>query len=375
MIIGVPRETHRHEHRVGLSPFAVSRLVQQGHTVFVERSAGEAAHFSDRDFEEAGARIVYNPEETYKRADLVCRVGLVTSEETDLLKPGTTICAFHHLAVTSRENLERFSELEATLIGYEIIQDKSGDLPVLVPFGEMAGRMAVNLAAYYLMYESGGRGILMGNVPGVPPPTVVILGAGSVGSWAAREALSSGAHVIVLDTDLAQLRGINTELQGRAVTVVPTPSRLEQFTAIADVVVGAVLIPGARAPYLVTEEMVKKMKAGSVIIDVSIDQGGCVETSRPTTLDNPIYAVHGVLHYCVPNMTANVPRTASRALSNTALPYIGELAAKGLETALREDPGLAAGTYLFRGKLTNKSIGEAFGIPHTPMRELLGGSD
>jgi alanine dehydrogenase len=298
----------------------------------------------------------------------------VTAEEIDLLKPGLIICAFHHLAVAPRENLDRFMELGSTLIGYEIIRDKTGDLPVLTSLGEMAGRMAVNLAAYYLQYESGGRGILMGNVPGVPPPTVVILGGGSVGSWAAREALSSGAHVIVLDSDLSSLRQINNELQGQAVTAVPTPGRLEQFTAIADVLVGAVLIPGARAPYLVTEDMVKKMKAGSVIIDVSIDQGGCVETSRPTTLEDPIYVVHDVLHYCVPNMTANVPRTASRALSNAVLHYVGLLTAKGLDAALMEDPGLAEGVYLFRGKMTNTRIGDAFGIPVEPMCDLLRGN-
>jgi len=373
MIIGVPRETHRHEHRVGLNPFAVSRLTQQGHLVLVENHAGRAARFTMRNYRMAGGEMVYNADEISHRADVVCRVGLTSTEELDHLKTGSVICGFHHLAVAPRQDIRRLMELETTLIGYEIIRDRHDDLPVLTPLSQMGGRMAVNIAAHYLQNEQGGRGILLGNTPGVPPPTVLILGAGTVGRAAARQALACGVHVIVLDADLRKLRDLDRDLSGQVVTVVAARERLAQYTAIADVVVGAVLIPGARAPFLVTEEMVKAMKAGSVIIDVSIDQGGCVETSRPTTLENPVYVVHDVVHYCVPNMTANVARTASRTISNSALPYVTEIADQGLDAALRGDPGLAAGVYLYRGKIVNERLGEILGIPATPIGQLLGG--
>jgi alanine dehydrogenase len=368
MIIGVPSETHRHEHRVGLAPFAVARLTQQGHTVLIERGAGLEAHFTEQDYQRAGAQIVHSSEEAYKRPDMVCRVSTLTPGELDLLKPGTIICGFHHLAVTPKTSVERLMMLETTLIGYEIIRDWDGNLPVLTPFSEIGGHMVIHIAARYLQTEAGGRGILLGNIPGVPPPTVLILGAGTVGHVAAEQAVAAGAHVIVLDVDLRKLRALDREFKGQIVTVMAGVERLEQFTAIADVIIGSVLVPGARAPWLVTEEMVRAMKPGSVIVDVSIDQGGSVETSRPTTLDNPVYKVHDVLHYCVPNITANVPRTASRALANAALPYLQELAGRGVEASLKADPGLASGVYLYQGKMVNERVGETLGIPVTPLK-------
>lgn len=374
MIIGVPRETHRHEHRVALAPFAVARLVQQGHTVLVEKGAGEGAHFSDVDFQKAGAQVVYSSEEAFKRPDIVCRVSVLSTDEIALVKPGSTLCSFHHLAVAPRENVERLMALEATLIGYEIIRSAQGHLSVLLPLSEMAGQMAVHIAAYYLQNQPGGRGILVGNVPGVPPPTVLILGAGTVGRAAARQALASGCHVIVLDADMAKLRALNREAGAQAVTVVAGLTRLERYTAIADVVIGAVLVPGGRAPFIVTEEMVAAMKPGSVIIDVSIDQGGCVETSRPTTIDHPTFVSHGVIHYCVPNMTANVARTASRVLANALLPYVERLAGSGVEAALASDPGLAAGVYMYRGKVVNERLAQSLRMAATPLAGLLGGA-
>lgn len=373
MNIGVPKEIHRHEHRVGLTPFAVSRLVSEGHRVYVEARAGEAAHFTDLHYREAGAEIVYSSEEAYKRADLVCRVGLLSTPELDLLKPGLIICAFHHLAVTPRENVEWLMKLGTTLIGYEVIRDEAGDIPVLDPMSEMAGQMAIPIAAHYLQTEAGGRGVLVGNIAGVPPPTVLILGAGTVGTAAARSAVGQGVHVIVLDDDMRKLWTLHRRLSGRVVTALATPDNLARYTSMADVVIGAVLIPGERAPFLVTEEMVRAMKPGSVVLDISIDQGGCVETSRPTTLGDPVFMAHGVIHYCVPNMTANVPRTASRALSNAALPYLRALASRGLDAALREDAGLGAGVYLYRGRLVKETVGQVLGIPATPLPELLGG--
>jgi alanine dehydrogenase len=370
MIIGVPRETHRYEHRVGLTPLAVTRLAQLGQTVLVEKEAGLTAHFSDREYQQAGAQIVYDTEEVYKRADMICRVSVISPRELDLLKPEVTICGFLHLAVASREMASRLMDLRTTLIGYEIIRDLNGDLPVLVPFSEMAGQMSVHIAAHYLQNEVGGRGVLIGNVTGVPPATVLILGAGTVGRAAARQALASGAHVIVMDAELVKLRALNSEFAGQVVTVAGGVDRLE-YTAIADVVIGAVLIPGSRAPFVVTESMVKDMKPGSVIIDVSIDQGGCVETSRPTTLGHPTFITHGVVHYCVPNMTANVARTASRALSAAGIPYIMELSGRGLEGALRNDSGLAAAVYMYKGKMVNEGSGATLGIPTTPLHKLL----
>ena len=371
MYIGVPRESHRLEHRVGLSPYAVARLTHYGHTVVVEKGAGLAARFPDDAFEKAGAQIVYNSEEAYKRADIVCRVGVLSKDEIELLKPELIICGFHHLAITPREQVERLMELETTIIGYEIIRDPNGDHPILAPMSEMAGQMAVHVAAYYLQNESGGRGILLGNVAGVAPPTVVILGAGSVGRSAARQAMASGAHVIVVDEDLTKLRAVAREFSGQVVTAVAGMAQLERFTSIADVVIGAVLIPGAHSPILVTEDMVKGMKPGSVILDLSIDQGGCVETSRPTTIDDSTFMVHDVVHYCVPNMTANFARTASRAMANAVLPTLKDILRKGLKTALQEDAGLAAGLYLYQGRMANEEVGATLGIPAVPLGQLI----
>jgi len=371
MIIGVPKETHGIEHRVGLTRFAAARLIQEGHMVIVEKGAGLAAHYTDRDYQEVGAQIVYSPEEVCKRADVICRVSVISADELDCFKPGSVICGFLHLAVTPRDVVARLMELGTTLIGYEIIRDENKDLPVLVPFREMAGQMSLHIAGHFLQNESGGRGILLGNVAGIPPPTVLILGAGTVGRAAARKARAAGAHVIILDADLAKLRQFNHEFAGQAVTVLASPERLSQYTAIADVVVGGVLIPGGRTPFVVTEEMVKAMKPGSVIIDVSIDQGGCVETSRPTTIDHPTFKVHEVVHYCVPNMTANIARTASRALTNAALPYVLDLANRGVDEALRKDPGLADGVFLYKGRMVNATAGETLGITAISLEKLL----
>lgn len=372
MIIGIPRETYRHEHRVGLVPFAASRLVRLGHTVLVESGAGDAAHFSPRDYQAAGGEVVYSRDEVYRRSDLLCRVGVLAADELEFLDPGSVLCSFQHLAVSDREQVQRLMELDTTLIGYEIIRDAHGELPVLTPFSEMGGLLAVQLAAYYLHTSAGGRGVLMGNIPGVAPPTVLILGAGTVGRSAARQALAAGAHVIVLDHDVRRLRAVHQALGAQVVTSITAAERVERYTAIADVVIGAVLIPGSPAPRLVSEDMVRQMKPGSVVVDLSIDQGGCLETSRPTDLDDPTFTVHGVVHYCVPNLTANIARTASRALATAALPYLTNLAQDGLDDALRRDPGLADGVYLYRGKLVHEGVGRALGIAVTPLGELLG---
>ena len=373
MIVGVPHEEHGQEHRVGLSPFAVTRLAQLGHTVLVERGAGDAAHFRDTHYQDAGATIVYSGEEILRRSELVCCVARLTPEQTTMLQPGATVLGFQHLAVAPIEQVHTLHTRGITLIGYELIEDAAGDLPVLAPFTEMAGHMVLQLASRYLQAEEGGRGILLGSVPCVAPPTVLILGAGRVGQAVAHHALSMGVHTIVIDSDVTKLRRLHDSTAGRVVTVVAGDDRLEKYTSIADVVVGAVLIPGGRAPFVVSEDMVKGMKQGSVIIDVSIDQGGCVETSRPTSLADPVFVAHGVTHYCVPNMTANVPRTASRALASAALRYLVAIAEHGVADAVRADRGLARGVFLYRGNLVQERVGDLLGLPVTPIEKLLEG--
>jgi alanine dehydrogenase len=373
MNIGIARETARHERRVGLTPWAVEQLIAQGHGVLVEKDAGGAARFTDREYEEAGAKIVYTKEEAFKRADMVCSVSVLSGGDLELLRPRSVICGFHHLAVAPRAAVEQLRALEITAIGYELVQDRLGRRAILKPMSEMAGEMAVFVAAHYLQNEEGGRGILLGAVPGIAPPTVLVLGAGTVGRRAASRAQAIGAHVIVLDDELEKLRAVNHALGGQVVTQLATMDRLAKYTAIADVVVGAILIPGARAPFLITEDMVRGMRAGSVIVDVSIDQGGCVETSRPTSLRDPVFVVHDVVHYCVPNMTANIARTASRALSDVVLGPVAALAKDGVAAALRRDRGLAAGVYLYHGQFVHDDLARSFGATATPLDRLLAG--
>jgi alanine dehydrogenase len=373
MNIGVPCETGRYERRVGLTPWAVEQLARIGHTVVVETNAGRGARFEDQEYLEGGATIVYSHDEAFQRADLVCGVNVLQGADLEALRPESVLLGFHHLAVVPRPVVERLRDLRMTVIGYELIADAEGHRYVLTPMSEMAGDMAVFTAAHYLQNENGGRGILLGTVAGIAPPTVLILGAGTAGRSAAARALAVGAHVIVLDDSLAKLRVLRRRLGSGIVTQVATQDRLARYTAIADVVIGAVLIPGGRAPYLVTEAMVRAMRPGSVIVDVSIDQGGCVETSRPTTLHDPVFLAHDVVHYCVPNMTANVARTASRAMSDAVLAPVSALAAQGLPAALRADPGLAAGVYLYRGELVNEKLAQTLGAAATPLARALEG--
>jgi alanine dehydrogenase len=371
MYIGVPRETGAHERRVGLTPWAAAHLPRRAHTGVVETGAGAGARFSDDEYAAAGATVVYSREEAFKRADLVCCVTLLRGEDLDLLRAESVLCGFHHLSVAPRAVVERLCALRMTTISYELVEDAEGHRPLLIPMSEMAGEMAVYVAGHYLQNQEGGRGILLGGVPGIAPPTVVVLGAGTVGRAAAVRAAAIGAHVIVMDDGLEKLRALKRVVGPQIVTQLATPDRLARYTAIADVLIGAILIPGARAPFLVTEDMVRGMREGSVIIDVSIDQGGCVETSRPTTLADPVFVTHGVVHYCVPNMTANVARTASRALSDAVLQPVTTMATVGVERALREDQGLAAGVAVYRGAIVNDQLGRAMDVPVRELQVLL----
>ena len=369
MRIGIPRETSRNEHRVGLTPFAVQSLCTAGNKVYVEHEAGTDCLFSDDDYTQAGAKVVYNTDEVFGRADLVCRIGSLTNDEIDMLQPNGAVCGFLQLAVAPRDNITRLIEKRITAVGYELVERK-GRRTVLVALAEIAGRLAIHSAAHLLQTGQGGRGLLLGGVPGIPPATVVVLGAGTGGLAAAKLAAACGAHVIILDADIDRLRQAQTEVPGQPATSLASERNISRFTAIADVLVGAALTPGASSSVVVTEKMVERMKPGSVIYDMSIGLGGCIETSRPTTLEDPTFQLHGVTHFCVPNMTAAVPRTASRATTASALPYLTALCERGVDVALREDQGLARGIYIHRGKVPHPNIARLAGVDPTPLAKL-----
>lgn len=351
MYIGIPKETRPFEYRVGLSPAGVEILFQHGHQIFVEHDAGVTAGFSDADYETAGARLVYSTEEAFGRADLLLKVTRPLQEELNWLRPGAILTGFLHLASTQEDKINILLEKKITAIAYEQIQAADGSLPVLRPFSQIGGAMAAQIAARLLQNNWGGKGILMGGVPGVPPAEVVILGAGVVGTYATQMCLGMGAHVTVIDHNLSALQRIWDRFPG-IVTKVSTKRNIERSVIYADVVIGAVLAPGQRAPILVTREMVRSMKPRSVIMDVSIDEGGCVETSRPTTHEHPVYIEEGILHYCVPNIPGAVARTATHAFVNSAMPYITQIAALGTESIL-SNPSLEFAVNTHNGKLHN----------------------
>lgn len=371
MLIGVPKESLRHEHRVALTPFGVSRLRALGCEVLVEHGAGDDSHFHDRDFSGAGAATVYGPEEIFGRSDLVSKVGTVSLQEAEMARPGATLCGFMHAPLMPRATLQALAERQVTVVGWEAVEEPDGSHPVRRAMSELAGEMAIHWAAHLLQYENGGRGIVLGGVPGIAPATVVILGAGIVGVSAARAALALRAHVILMDVDLRKLRRALEQGCEHAVTALASPRNLARYVPIADALVGAVATPAGRAPFLVTEAMVRTMKPGSVVLDLAIDQGGCVETSRPTSLDAPTFRVHGVTHFCVPNVPANVPRTASRALTLAALPFLERLAQLGLSGALRAAPGLARGVSLYRGRPVHDLPARTLGVEAARLEDLL----
>ncbi len=350
MNIGIPKERRPNEYRVGLSPAEVQMLCQHGHTCFVENEAGKGAGFSNLEYERAGARIAFSPEEVFGRADLLLKMTRPMKNEIEWLRPNAAIASFLHLASARQDKLDLLVEKEITAIAYEQIQEDDGVRPVLRPLSQIGGTIAAQTAARLLQNKWGGRGILLGMIPGVPPAEIVILGAGVVGTYAARVFRGLGAHVTVLDNKMEALQRIAENLCG-VVTMLSTRRNIERATAYADVVIGAVLVPGERSPILVTREMVRTMKPRSVILDVSIDQGGCFETSRPTTHDNPVYIDEEVTHYCVPNLSGVVARTATYAFVNAAMPYILDLANKGIQEAIEKVPAIERAASANKGKL------------------------
>jgi alanine dehydrogenase len=356
MDIGIPRERRESEYRVGLTPIGVQLLSVEGHTVYVERGAGLGAGFGDRDYEQAGARIVYQPQEAFGRADLVLKVARPTAEECEWLREGQTLMGLLHLVAARRSRVDVLLDKRITAIGYEMIQNDDGSLPVLTPLSQAAGRMLVQVAGNLLQNDRGGKGILLSGVPGVPPAEVVIIGAGTLGTFAARAFLGVGATVHLLDRDLARLQQVDSLLDGRAITMVSHEFNVRKVVKFADVVIGAVLLPGQRAPIIVTREMVQTMKPRSLIIDMSIDQGGCVETSRPTTHKSPTFVEESIIHFCVPNMPSVVARTATHAFNNAAWPYIQEVTRLGIDAALAANPALARGVNTRHGEIVNPAL-------------------
>ncbi|HUF40113.1 MAG TPA: alanine dehydrogenase [Anaerolineales bacterium] len=349
MNIGIPKERRPSEFRVGLTPAGVELLTREGHGCYIERGAGVGAGFQDDSYRAAGGRIVYSGEEVYGRADLVLKVARPTDEELDWLVPMQTLMAYLYLPSARPEKLQALLDKSITAIAYEAIRLPDGSLPALRPLSQIGGRMAAQIAATLSQNGHGGRGVLLGGVAGVPPAEAVILGAGVVGENAARAFLGMGAQVTLLDRDLDRLQQLEDALPGRIVTLVSHPFNLERVCRYADVLVGAVHQPGGRAPVLITRTMIASMRPGAVFIDLSIDEGGCAETSRPTTHASPVYVEEGVLHCCIPNLPGVVARTATHAFLNAAWPYIQQVAALGPDAAIAADPVLRTGVAAHRG--------------------------
>lgn len=360
MRIGVPKEIKVHEHRVGLVPAGVRELVADGHEVYVESRAGAGIGVDDDDYRAVGAKIVATASEVFSLADLIVKVKEPQLTECQMLRPGQILLAYLHLAANPAQ-AKALMTSQASAIAYETVTAPDGSLPLLIPMSEVAGRMSIQVGAACLQKENGGRGVLLAGVPGVNPSKVVILGGGVAGSAAAELAVGMRADVTVVDVSLQRLRALDAQFTGRLKTVVSSRLEIETLVTEADLVIGAVLIPGAATPKLVSRDMVRKMRPGAVMVDVAIDQGGCFETSRPTTHANPTFRVDGVVHYCVTNMPGAVPRTSTLALTNATLPYIKALARLGLQRALEQDAHLAHGLNVHAGRIVHPVVARHLG--------------
>jgi alanine dehydrogenase len=370
MIVGILKEIKTKENRVSMTPAGVEVLRQDGHTVLVEASAGIGSGLSDAEYAGHGAEIVLSAKEIFARADMVMHVKEPLAAEYALIRKDQIVFTYLHLAA-AEELTRALMETGAVCIAYETIQKADGSLPLLTPMSEVAGRMAIQQGAKYLEMTQGGDGILLGGVPGVDPGMVLIIGGGVVGINAAKAACGLGARVYVLDTDLDRLRYLSDVMPSNCFLLMSNPAAIRELTARADVVIGAVLIPGAKAPRLITRDMLKTMKKGAVLVDVAIDQGGCFETSKPTTHDNPIYILDGIVHYCVANMPGAVPKTSTQALTNATLPYALKIANRGWRDAMKENLEIRLGANVVNGKITCRGVAEAFGMEYTPVEELL----
>ena len=369
-IVGILKEIKVEENRVSMTPAGVEVMKQNGHTVLVERNAGTGSGLIDAEYMAAGAQIVDTPKEIFHRADMVMHVKEPQPSEYPLIKKDQIVFTYLHLAA-AEQLTHALIKTGSIDIAYETIQKADGSLPLLTPMSEVAGRMAIQQGAKYLEMAQGGDGVLLGGVPGVDPGNVVIIGGGVVGINAARMACGLGAKVYVLDMNLDRLRYLSEVMPSNCFPLMSSPAVVRDLVARADVVVGAVLIPGAKAPKLVTREMLKTMKKGAVLVDVAIDQGGCFETSKPTTHSNPIFTVDGVVHYCVANMPGAVPKTSTLALTNATLPYAVQIANKGWRRAMKENREIKLGANVVKGKVTYQGVADAFGLEYTPIDSLL----
>ena len=370
MKIGVPKEIKTHEYRVGLTPAGVRELVQHGHQVVVETKAGAGIGSDDDAYRAAGASIAETAGAAFQAADMIVKVKEPQPAEIALLRPGQILFTYLHLAADKAQTLGLLAS-GATCIAYETVTDRAGALPLLAPMSEVAGRMSVQVGAHCLEREQGGAGILLGGVPGVPPAKVVVLGGGVSGTNAARMAVGLEASVTIIDKSLPRLKELDLQFGPRATTLFATTAAIEHAVLAADLVIGAVLVPGAAAPKLVTRDMVGRMRPGSVLVDNAIDQGGCFETSRPTTHSAPTYVEQGVVHYCVTNMPGAVARTSTHALANATLPFVLALAGKGWRQAMLDDPHLAEGLNIDAARVTHIAVAQALGLRFTPVREVL----
>jgi len=370
MIIGVPREVKDHESRVGLVPHGVTTLVEAGHQVVVQTRAGSLSSITDEEYVEAGARIAPTAADVWNVADIIVKVKEPQPSEYGFLREGLTIFTYLHLAPLP-ELTQKMLETKVTGIAYETIQEEDGSLPLLTPMSEVAGRMAVQIGAQYLEAQNGGRGVLLGGIPGVAPGNVVVLGGGTVGHNAARVAHGLGANVTIIDKNLNRLRELDDIYNGGVITLASNAWTIRESLRHADLVIGAVLIPGASAPKLVKRDMLQVMRRNAVIVDVAIDQGGCFETSRPTTHTDPVYFVDNVLHYCVSNMPAAVPHTSTYGLTNATFPYLLQLVNKGVHEAISSNRALALGVNTYKGHCTHPAVAESQNIPYTELSKLL----
>jgi len=370
MIVGVLKEIKPEENRVAMTPAGVEVLKQNGHQVLIEKDAGLGSGFSNEEYAQAGAEIIDTPQQVYARAEMVMHVKEPLPSEYDLIRENQIVFTYLHLAANQELTLALIKS-KAICIAYETIQKADGTLPLLTPMSEVAGRMATQQAAKYLEKAYGGYGVLLGGVPGVEPATVVIIGGGTVGINAAKMACGLGAKVYILDMCLERLRYLSDIMPSNCIPLMSSPATIRELAKRADVIIGAVLIPGAKAPKLVDRETLKIMKKGSVLIDVAIDQGGCFETSKPTTHSKPIYEIDGVIHYCVANMPGAVPKTSTLALTNATLPYALEIANKGWKKALEENREIKLGANVIQGKITYKAVADTFNLDYTPVEQVL----
>ena len=370
MIVGVPKEVKDHESRVGVTPAGAKALVEAGHKVLVEHNAGELSSFPDDDYQAVGAEIVGEAYNVWRNADMVVKVKEPTKQEYYHFREGLLLFTYLHLAPL-KELTDALLEKKVTGIAYETVKDRAGSLPLLTPMSEVAGRLSVQVGAAYLQKEHGGRGVLLGGVPGTLPGNVCIIGGGIVGTNAAKMALGLGAKVTLVDLNLNRLRELDDIFGGRVHTLASNSYNIERAASEADLLIGGVLIPGAAAPKIVTRAMVGKMKKGAVIVDVAIDQGGCIETAKPTTHSDPSYDIDGVVHYCVTNMPAAVPNTSTLALTNATFPYVLKLARDGAQAAIKADPGVAEGVNTYNGNLTYKAVAEAQSREYKAVADVL----